>query len=273
MLVKNPGLGAGLIRLHFHDCFGCDASILIDGNEGNVTEKDNFINKSLRGCEIIYEAKLLLEEECLMTVSCTDIIAFAARDAANILGGIKYKVPGGRRDGVVSEFNEVFSLPNPTSNLSTLKEQFQNKGLTVKDLVVLSGAHSLGRSQCTSFTDRIYNFSQTHRADPVMDPDFLDGLRDICPNTDNNITVPMDFASPNRLDNAYYRDIRQRHVLFTSDQTLMDSKNTKDMVNHYAAHGGAWKKHFAKSMVRMGSIEVMHGDEGQIRSNCRLVNQ
>ncbi|KAK9757597.1 hypothetical protein RND81_01G173000 [Saponaria officinalis] len=250
-LVKNPGLDAGLIRLHFHDCFvrGCDASVLLDFNGGNRTEKDNPINKSLRGYEVIDEAKLLLEEECPMTV------------------------PGGRMDGVISAFSEVFTLPNPTPTLSTLEAVFRIKGLTVKDLVILSGTHSLGISHCTTFKDRIYNFSETHSTDPSMNSKFVDSLRSICPYTNNSITVPMDFISPNKLDNAYYRDIREHRVLFTSDQTLLDSRKTKTMVDHYASHGGAWKKDFADAMIRVALIEVKVGEEGQIRSNCRLVNK
>ncbi|KAK9757599.1 hypothetical protein RND81_01G173200, partial [Saponaria officinalis] len=246
---------------------GCNASVLldIDVSGENSTEKHNFmINKSLRGYEVIDEAKLLLEEECPMTVSCADIIAYAARDAANILGGITYKVPGGRRDGVVSISDEVFNLPNP----------FRKKSLTVKDLIVLSGAHSLGISHCISFKDKIYNFNQTHSMDSSMNLNFVDTLRSICPNTNTTtITVPMDFVSPNKLDSAYYRDIREHRVLFTLGQTLLDSRKTKTMVDHYASHGGAWKKDFANAMIRMGSIEVKVGEKGQIRSNCRLINK
>lgn len=48
----------------------------------------------------------------------------------------------GRRDGSVSIAAEAdLLLPSPFANFSVLKKNFNDKGLTVKDLVVLSGMH------------------------------------------------------------------------------------------------------------------------------------
>jgi peroxidase len=59
---------------------GCDASILIDTIRNNVSEKAAGPNQTVRGFEIIDEAKAKIESACPGVVSCADIIALATRD-------------------------------------------------------------------------------------------------------------------------------------------------------------------------------------------------
>ena len=66
---------------------GCDASILLDSTPFSQSEKDAVPNTSVRGYEVIDEIKSVLEHDCPATVSCSDIIALASRDAVGTLGG------------------------------------------------------------------------------------------------------------------------------------------------------------------------------------------
>ncbi|CAI0545344.1 unnamed protein product [Linum tenue] len=275
---QNPDIGAGLIRLHFHDCFvrGCDGSVLLKSLPGGPkAERDHPANNpGLRGFNVISKAKRRIERICPNTVSCADILAFAARDSSQILGRINYPVPAGRRDGLVSSFNEVTpNLPSPRLTADQLIQNFASKGLSADEMVTLSGAHSIGRSRCSSFSDRLYNFNGTRAQDPSLDRNYAATLKATCPaNGGSDPTVAMDPATPNRLDNTYYAELRAGRGLLTTDQTLAESPATRGYVDMNARFGVAWAGKFARAMVKMGSIDVLTGNQGEIRRRCSMVN-
>ncbi|KAL7148808.1 hypothetical protein ABFS83_06G204500 [Erythranthe nasuta] len=272
----NPGFAAGLIRLHFHDCFvrGCDASVLLDWKN---SEKQSIPNKgSLRGFEIIDAAKAELEVKCPGIVSCADILAFSARDSAWKAGNIFYEVPAGRRDGNVSNtLDPLLNLPPPFFNATQLRDNFARKGLTLDEMVTLSGAHSIGIAHCTSFNGRLYP-----TVDPTLDPKYAAKLKKICPAPVANATGPpkvnptvdQDPITPNRLDNLYYLALKQKKGLLTSDQVLMTSPLTSNIVLNNIQFGGVWANKFAAAMVKMGNIDVLTGDQGEVREHCRRIN-
>ncbi|XP_057479483.1 peroxidase 5-like [Actinidia eriantha] len=276
--LSDRGVAAGLVRMHFHDCFvrGCDASVLIDSTPSSTAEKDSPANNpSLRGFEVIDNAKARLETLCQGKVSCADIIAFAARDSIEITGGLGYDVPSGRKDGKVSLSSEASAnLPAPTFNINQLTQAFANKGLTQEEMVTLSGAHTIGRSHCTSFTTRLYNFNATTNQDPSLDPLYASQLRQQCPqgSTIPNLVVPMNPGSSATMDSGYYMDVVANRGLFTSDQTLLTNQDTADQVNQNAMNVFLWRRKLAAAMVKMGQTGVITDDTGEIRSNCRKIN-
>ncbi|PAN49494.1 hypothetical protein PAHAL_9G453200 [Panicum hallii] len=275
---RNPGVGAGLIRMLFHDCFveGCDASVLLDPTPANPQPEKLGApnNPSLRGFEVIDAAKAALERACPGVVSCADIVAFAARDASSSLGGgrgVDFDMPAGRLDGRVSVASRTLDfLPPPTFNLSELVGSFAAKGLGVEDMVVLSGAHTVGRSHCSSFVpDRL-------AAPSDISPSLAASLRGQCPaspSSGNDPTVVQDAVTPDTLDNQYYKNVLARRVLFTSDAALLTSPATARMVSDNANIPGWWEDRFKKAMVKMASVEVKTGrNQGEVRRNCRAVN-
>ncbi|KAJ6683489.1 hypothetical protein OIU85_007202 [Salix viminalis] len=137
-----PSLAASILRMHFHDCFvrGCDSSVLLNTTSGtNQTEKLAVPNSTLRGFDFIDRVKSLLEAACPGVVSCADVIALVARDGVVATGGPFWRVPTGRRDGLISKSSEALSkVPSPFDNFTTLQTLFANQGLDLKDLVLLS---------------------------------------------------------------------------------------------------------------------------------------
>ncbi|KAG2588454.1 peroxidase 1-like [Panicum virgatum] len=279
---KDAGVAAGLIRLHFHDCFvrGCDGSVLLTVNPGGgQTERDAAPNKpSLRGFEVIDAAKAAVERSCPRTVSCADIVAFAARDSISLTGSVSYQVPAGRRDGRVSNKSETVDLPPPSSTAKNLTDLFAAKNLSVEDMVVLSGAHTVGRSFCNSFVGRVWNQTATPPAaivDAGLSASYAALLRALCPaNTtqETPITTAMDPGTPNVLDNNYYKLLPRGMGLFFSDNQLRVDPRMAALVGSFAANETLWKEKFAAAMVKMGRTQVQTGACGEVRLNCSVVN-
>ncbi|KAL9316958.1 hypothetical protein ACSQ67_013475 [Phaseolus vulgaris] len=270
--VKNESrMGASLLRLHFHDCF-VQASLVSLPPSYISWEKNSFPNaNSLRGFEVIDNIKSKLEKMCKGTVSCADILAVAARDSVFELGGPKWEVPLGRRDSTTASLAESNSdLPAPTFDLDDLIRAFEEKNFTVKELVTLSGGHSIGLVRCRFFRTRIYNDSDINQK-------FAKERQVECPfeGGDNNFSA-FDSATPFKLDNSFYKNLLQQKGLVHSDQQLFTNnstdKTTKNQVISYSRDMGQFKKDFADAMLKMSIITPLTGSAGQIRQNCRLVN-
>ncbi|CAN1165862.1 Peroxidase 27 [Linum perenne] len=231
-----PSLSGPLLRMQFHDCF---------------------IRLSLRGFGTIDRVKAALEMECPGIVSCSDILAIVARDVTVATKGLRWEVETGRKDGRISIMNEaLFGLIPPSANISFLISGFKAVGLSVKDLVVLQGSHTIGISHCSSFTNRIYNFTGKGDVDPTLDSEYIPRLRAECKTaSDETTVVEMDPGSFKTFDDGYFKLVAKRRALFQSDAAMMD--NAED---------------FGESMVKMGRIGVLTGDAGEIRKVCYKIN-
>ncbi|PRQ40186.1 putative peroxidase [Rosa chinensis] len=276
---QDPKLPPALLRLFFHDCFvkGCDASILLDAtSSGEPIEKASTANgETLRGLEVVDEIKAQVEQECPKTVSCADILAFAAREAVYLAGLPGHNVPAGRRDSRTSRASDVdVNLPTPGTPLEDIINMFARRGLTKEDMVVLSGAHSIGKAQCTQFTDRLYKFTPAVPRDPSLNPTYADELAGKCPAEQPpgqalRFTVEFDPTTPLILDNQHYLNLQKGRGLLQSDQLMATDPGTRPIVDQMAASNEAWGRRFIKAMIKMGRINVLTKDEGVIRTNCR----
>ncbi|MED6124358.1 hypothetical protein PIB30_058304 [Stylosanthes scabra] len=253
---------------------GCDGSVLLNSTDTNTAEKDAIPNLSLAGFDVIDDIKSALEEKCPKTVSCADILALATRDAVSFqFNKPMWQVLTGRRDGIISKSSEVLdNIPSPFSNLTILKQNFANKGLALHDLVVLSGAHTVGVTHCNLFSERLYNFTGKGDQDPSLDPTYAEFLKTKCQSLDDDTTeVEMDPNSSTNFDSNYYPNLLQNKGIFTSDSALLTTGQSADIVKELVDQQKFFTE-FAQSMQKMGAIQVLSGSDGEIRINCSLVN-
>ncbi|KAE8729400.1 Peroxidase 60 [Hibiscus syriacus] len=248
---------------------GCDASILLDGNS---SEKNATANQNVSGYDVIDEAKELLEATCEGVVSCADIIAMAARDAVQLSGGARYEVQTGRRDGTESLASNV-DLRSPRFSVSQSADAFKNKGIGLEDMVLLLGGHTIGFTHCSFIKERLYNFGDSRKADPTMDPSLAEQLRSICPeNSEADAAVSLDqnLTSTFVFDNSSYNQTKNHRGILGIDQALALDPLTSNIVA-YLTTGNDFTARFEQAMVKLGAVEVLTDSQGEIRKSCRLV--
>lgn len=78
-----------------------------------------------------------------------------------------------------------------------------------------------------------------------------------------------------RFDNRYYINILQGRGLLATDNILVSQDQDGEiekLVWAYASDQQLFFREFAASMLKMGSITPLTGEQGEIRRNCRLLN-
>ncbi|KAF0891823.1 hypothetical protein E2562_011002 [Oryza meyeriana var. granulata] len=267
-----------LLRMLFHDCFveGCDASVMI---EGNGTERTDPANLSLGGFNVIDAAKRLLEVVCPATVSCSDILVLAARDAVTFTGGPSVPVSLGRRDGLVSLASNVrANIIDTGFSVDAMARSFSAKGLTLDDLVTLSGGHTIGSAHCTTFGERfrVDANGSTVPVDAAMNADYAGELIRTCSAVNGTVSstaaVDCDEGSASRFDNAYFVNLLAGRGLLRTDAVLVQNATTRAAVEAFARSEESFFASWAASFARLTSLGVKTGADGEVRRLCSRVN-
>lgn len=95
----------------------------------------------------------------------------------------------------------------------------------------------------------------------------------MCPvNVDTRIAINMDPTTPNTFDNVYYKNLQQGKGLFTSDQSLFTDNRSKATVNQFASNSTAFQQAFVTAITKLGSIQVLTGNQGEVRRDCTRPN-
>lgn len=189
-------------------------------------------------------------------------------------GGPYYQVKKGRWDGKISMESRVGSnIAQANFTIGQLLKLFNSKGLSLEDLVVLSGAHTFGFAHCNNFVSRIYDYNGTKQPDPTIDPRLLKALRMSCPQYGGrgDFVSPFDVTTPFLFDHAYYANLQAKLGLLSSDQALFLDPRTRPLVQTLAKDKQKFFQAFAIAMEKMGSIGVKRGRKhGEKRKDCSI---
>lgn len=134
-----------------------------------------------------------------------------------------------------------------------------------------AGAHTIGISQCSSFSNRLYNFTGKGDMDPSFNKHYAAKLKLKCKPEYKNKTVEMDPSSFRTFDTYYYTNLMKHKGLFQSDAALLTNNKVQAFVN-IESQGSSFFSDFIVSMEKMGRIGVLTGTAGQIQRKCALTN-
>ncbi|KAK1677672.1 hypothetical protein QYE76_038520 [Lolium multiflorum] len=156
--------------------------------------------------------KSALESVCTATVSCTDLLALAARDGVTMLGGpADIPMRTGRRDATVSYYGEMERyLPVHNDTVSAVLSRFAPMGVDAVGVVALLGAHSVGRVHCFNLVVRLYP-----AVDGTIEPAYGAYLRERCPTADAvEDTRDVAYANPTKEIFSELDEINAQGLIF-----------------------------------------------------------
>ncbi|KAL5183553.1 Peroxidase 25 [Glycine soja] len=129
----------------------------------------------------------------------------------------------------------------------------------------------MSQTECRFFSYRLYNFTTSGSPDPTINVAFLAQLQALCPkNGDGLRRVALDKDSQAKFDVSFFKNVRD-------DQRLWADSSTQSVVQNYAGNvrgllGLRFDFEFPKAMIKLSSIEVKTGTDGEIREVCSKFN-
>lgn len=236
----------------------------------------------LRGTDYIDDIKGKLELVCPGIVSCADIMSFAAFEALAIAGGPRRPALGGRKDGtdsLASQIDVDQDLPLNDWTMDQVLALFARNGFTVEDTVALNGAHTVGVAHCSVFKGRDVGYGATVAGPQgtVKEVKVDVELAKMCKPVDTpearyNPAVSFD-QTPTVFDNLIFKEIvEQGRVILTTDRLFATDPRTVSFVRQFAQDEQLFKDKFADAYTRLSTLDVLVGNQGQVRNICRSVN-
>ncbi|CAD5171515.1 unnamed protein product [Musa acuminata subsp. malaccensis] len=142
-LISSKNCAPIILRLAWHDAGTYDVKTKTGGPNGSIRFEEEYSHGSNAGLEIAID---LLEPVKAKhpKITYADLYQLAGVVAVEITGGPTVPFAPGRKDSSVCP--EEGRLPDANQGVSHLRDVFYRMGLSDKDIVALSGGHTLGRA-------------------------------------------------------------------------------------------------------------------------------
>lgn len=142
-LISSKNCAPIMLRLAWHDAGTYDVKTKTGGPNGSIRNEEELLHGANNGLKIAIDLCEPIKAKH-PKITYADLYQLAGVVAVEVTGGPTIEFRPGRKDSKVSP-NEG-RLPDAKQGVQHLKDIFYRMGLSDKDIVALSGAHTLGRA-------------------------------------------------------------------------------------------------------------------------------
>ncbi|KAG4163225.1 hypothetical protein ERO13_D01G158600v2 [Gossypium hirsutum] len=219
-----------MLRLAWHDAGTYDVSTKTGGPNGSIRNEEEYTHGSNNGLKIAID---FCEEVKAKhhNITYADLYQLAGVVAVEVTGGPTIDFVPGRKDSDICP--KEGRLPNATKGAPHLKDIFHRMGLSGKDIVALSGGHTLGRA---------------HPERSGFDGPWTN--------------------EPLKFDNSYFVELLKGEseglLKLPTDIALMDDPEFREYVELYAKDEDAFFRDYAESHKKLSELGF---DPSSSRSN------
>ncbi|KAI3714168.1 hypothetical protein L1987_72762 [Smallanthus sonchifolius] len=141
--IANKNCAPIMLRLAWHDAGTYDVNTKTGGPNGSIRTVEEYSHGSNNGLKIAIDFCEEIKSKH-PRITYADLYQLAGVVAVEITGGPTVDFVPGRKDSSISP--KEGRLPNATKGAPHLRDIFYRMGLSDKDIVALSGGHTLGRA-------------------------------------------------------------------------------------------------------------------------------
>jgi adenylate cyclase len=146
------------LRAAFHDAGKYNGRTKTGGADGTLRLPEHLARVENRGMDVPINLLKPIKEK-FRDVSWADLIALSGAVAVQRTGGPEILIPLGRTDS--EQYIPASVAELEAMDAAALKARFAEMGLNTQEMVVLSGAHTIGRANGVPFTDDWFKFNNS----------------------------------------------------------------------------------------------------------------
>ncbi|KAJ4898939.1 hypothetical protein Rs2_12890 [Raphanus sativus] len=219
-IISSKNCAPIMLRLAWHDAGTYDAQSKTGGPNGSIRNEEEYTHGANSGLKIALEICEGVKAKH-PKITYADLYQLAGVVAVEVTGGPDISFQPGRKDSNVCP--REGRLPDATKNFQHLRDVFYRMGLSDKDIVALSGGHTLGRA---------------HPERSGFDGPWT--------------------QEPLKFDNSYFVELLKGEseglLKLPSDKTLLEDPEFRRYVDLYAKDEDAFFRDYAESHKKLSEL-------------------